>query len=398
MKSDSCKRVNKKENRLEYIISQDIGIKINLEDVYRTRTNHYYNIPRQTLQNISDHYDVAVTEKRANELLANAKLLNRRTGGDVGVTDYISNNNICGQVVKREALEAVSKEEKLKEEEAIKRSIAREEKKNQLKLIMQQSTVEEPLKSYIKRLKSNNLKLVRALSKKASQCSRLKWCKSLLLETANRYTISSSRWHRLHPDACNFYFGYQTWKELKVYLRIFCRNIRSFSTCVSAKLRCDRTSYQPFEKCLMWLMRNRTGAELQFIAGIFGIKSIKSVSRYIIEVSPYFSTAGLELSKLDITDQYLRDETPVTYKSSSLPLIGGLIDAKDFMIEQPRNSGIGRRHSFSDKVHHAAFRSLPLTTKSGLVVDHSYPVLGACSESNLLKQMGREKQDYCPFD
>jgi len=363
-----------------------------------TRTNQYYNIPRQTLENIRDHYDDALVKKTAKELKDTAKLVSRRTSGDVEVTDYISNSNTCGQLVKREALQALEKEKKLKEEEAIKKSIAREKEKNQLKLIMQQSTVEEPLKSYIKRLKSSSLKLVRALHKKASQCNRLKWCKSLLLETANRYTVSSSRWHILHPSACNFYFGYPTWKELKVYLRIFCRNIRNFSTCVSAKLRCDRTSYQPFEKCLMWLMRNRTGAELQFIAGIFGIKSIKSVSRYIIEVSPYFSTAGLELSKLDITDQYLKDETPVTYKSSNLPSVGGLIDAKDFMIEQPRSSGIGRRHSFSDKVHHSAFRSIPLTLKSGLVVDHSYPVLGACSESNLLKQMGREKQDYCPFD
>ena len=137
------------------MISQATGMVINLEDAYLTGTNHYYNIPRQTLQNISDHYDVALVEKRAKELLDNAKLLNRQTGGDVGVTYNLSNSTICDQVVKREALEVVRKEEKLKEEEAIKRSTAREEKKIQFKLIMQQSTVEEPLKLYIKRLKTN---------------------------------------------------------------------------------------------------------------------------------------------------------------------------------------------------------------------------------------------------
>jgi hypothetical protein len=109
------------------MISQAIGIEINLEASYLTRTNQYYNIPRQTLENIRDHYDDALVKKTAKELKDNAKLLSQRTGGDVGVTYYISNSTICGKVVKREALQARRKEEKLKEEEAIKRSTAREE-------------------------------------------------------------------------------------------------------------------------------------------------------------------------------------------------------------------------------------------------------------------------------
>ena len=82
----------------------------------------------------------------------------------------------------------------------------------------------------------------------------------------------------------------------------------------------------------MWLMRHRTGFDLHPISDIFGVGCNKKVSSFITRFSKHFNSIGLQLSKLDVTTDYMEVETPLAYKKSNLPLIGALIDGKDFMI------------------------------------------------------------------
>jgi len=394
LKDDSCRVINNKENRLEYIISKDIGIKANLQTTYLTKDCRYYNMPRETLQSITEYFQVAKVEMEAKNLQAEAIIFNIESNNKVSIADYIAGSNSSKQNVRRVALQMHSSNE-----EKRLASAAVEARDRNLKEAL--ATIEEPLKSYIKNLKKTKMKLLKSLKKKESRSvalkERLLLYRNLTLATVSRYTVTSDKWHSLNPEACLYYFGYQTWQELKIYLLIFFRSMKKFSTEISTAVKGMPSRYLPFEKCLMWLMRHRVGLDLRPISDIFGVGCIKKVSRFITHVTPYFSSTGLQLSKLDITTEYLSAEAPLAYKTSKLPPIAALVDGKDFMIEQPRNNGLGRRHSYSDKVHHAAFRSIPLVLKTGLVIDHSYPVLGSCSESSLLKTMGRDKHGYCPF-
>jgi purine-nucleoside phosphorylase len=111
LKDDSCRVINNKENRLEYIISKDTGIKANLQTTYLTKDCRYYNMPRETLQSITEYFQVAKVEMEAKNLQAEAIIFNIESNNKVSIADYIAGSNSSKQNVRRVALQMHSSNE-----------------------------------------------------------------------------------------------------------------------------------------------------------------------------------------------------------------------------------------------------------------------------------------------
>jgi len=105
LKDDSCRVINNKENRLEYIISKDIGIKANLQKTYYTKDGRYYNMPRETLQSTTDYFEATKVEIEAKNLQAEAVIFSIESQNEVSIADYIANSNSSKQNVRRVALQ-----------------------------------------------------------------------------------------------------------------------------------------------------------------------------------------------------------------------------------------------------------------------------------------------------
>ena len=116
-------------------------------------------------------------------------------------------------------------------------------------------------------------------------------------------------------------------------------------------------SMTEFEKCLLTKMRIHRGYPQSTLGLIWG-RSVTRVSEFISEWAPRWGEAGEDLSILDISEEFLVDTYPESYKSQfGVPVVGStkggicaVPDGKDFMTEVPRSNTVLTRASHSDKV------------------------------------------------
>ena len=119
----------------------------------------------------------------------------------------------------------------------------------------------------------------------------------------NRRSITNEQWHEDHPNQCKDLFGFNNFKEFKVYLSCFWPD--DFGT--EESFQCFDDDAQPistFEKCLITKMRFHRKLTLEHLSGIWNRHRTK-IGQYILEWAPRWGAKGLELSILDLKDEYI---------------------------------------------------------------------------------------------
>ena len=96
----------------------------------------------------------------------------------------------------------------------------------------------------------------------------------------------------------------------------------------------------------------------------------------------------MQLSRLDISKEYLDAVCPAVYKSSGLSNVASLADGKDFLIHTPRKRTVLTRACRSDKMKASAVRCITWTTPHGLCFEHTDLVLARFSENGLVELWG----------
>jgi hypothetical protein len=147
------------------------------------------------------------------------------------------------------------------------------------------------------------------------------------------------------------------------------------------------TPITEYEKCLITLMRFHRRVTLVHLELIWG-RHFTTIGQYIQEWAPKLGNAGLQISILDITEEFLHYAMPEDFKEAGLAKVGVLVDGKVFMTHECRvHNGI-KRAQYSDEVHHGGVLMHEWILPCGLSVEHTPLYLARLSESALVRLWG----------
>ena len=112
------------------------------------------------------------------------------------------------------------------------------------------------------------------------------------------------------------------------------------------------------------------------------------VGKIIKQWAPRWANVGLDLSILDITDDYLEKEVPDKNVDLGKPRLVFLVDGKDYLCAPKRSDTTIEKAQFSSKNEKTAARDLTLSTPAGLVFEESPLFCGRAGERQIIEWMG----------
>jgi len=208
----------------------------------------------------------------------------------------------------------------------------------------------------------------------------------------SRATLCSDEWHRSHPKAARHLFGFDTWRETRMWLLLLWDDLQLPTQERGSGL--SDAHMTPFEKCLLCKMRIHRAYPLETLALMWG-RATSSACEYCNEWMPRWGEAGEDLSTLDITPAHLRHTYPDAYEKEGMHKVCAQVDGKDFMTHTDRSNTVITRASHSNKVEHTAGRCMSWSTAAGLMFEHTDMYLGRVSEKKLVELWG-PRLKKCP--
>jgi hypothetical protein len=209
----------------------------------------------------------------------------------------------------------------------------------------------------------------------------------------SRVNLCSPKWHEEYPNACKEFFGFNKYRQMQIRLK--CWFFEKFTVYDHEKQErvenfevslCDGPM-SDYEKCLVTIMRFHRRTTLESLSAIWG-RFKSQISRYIAKWAPLLGNAGLQVSILDLTPEFLEYAMPEEYKSNGLDKVGALVDGKIFMTHECRvHNGI-KRAQYSDKVHHGGALMHDWILPCGLGFEHTPLYMGRVTESALVSLWG----------
>ena len=260
---------------------------------------------------------------------------------------------------------------------------------------------------YMKQIKARD-SMIKELSeqkdgfaKELLECEK-KYTEVKLKQGMSRETLSCDEWHDANPLACKEVYGFPTFFQLKVFLRCMFEEFSEggegkFETALTIRGRTDVDAISEFEKCLITVMRFHLRPTIKFLSAIWGRDSSR-ISRYIHEWAPKLGDAGLDLSILHITPEFLKHAMPRNYKDLGMDNVCCLVDGKVFMTHECRQHNGIKRAMCCDKVHHAGVLCHNWILPYGLTVEHTPLYLGRLSEPALVKLWGSSTKRELELD
>jgi hypothetical protein len=217
-----------------------------------------------------------------------------------------------------------------------------------------------------------------------------------------RANICSLEWHSEHPTASKELFGCPTFRQLQVRLRCFWselffpfdetlgKNVERFEF-HSLDDNHQNTPITEYEKCLITIMRFHRRITTKTLGLIWG-RGRSTINSYIHEWAPKLGEAGLQISILDLTPEFLSAAMPESFKELGLGRTGALVDGKVIMTNECRQHNGIKRGLYNDKTHHAGAIYLNWIVPYGLTFEHTALYLGRVTESTLVALWGSCKQ------
>ena len=218
----------------------------------------------------------------------------------------------------------------------------------------------------------------------------------------SRLQLGSVHWHRRHPDAAKFYFGFQTFHETVLYIAQFFWDVKQTTGQVQfdvlvGKLEVVPTNLTDFEQILLvkYFMqstpvRTRTG-------NVFGV-SRTTVLKYVNKWGPRWAKYGEHLSILPIPRDYFEREMPDEMVLLGLNKNAFLFDGKDTLSETIRKDDPQRRRQNSSKMNASAYRWLNFTSNAALSFEHSRAYFARATEESLVQLHGSYDKEKAPVE
>mmetsp|Transcript_14350 Transcript_14350/g.24033 ORF Transcript_14350/g.24033 Transcript_14350/m.24033 type:complete len:730 (-) Transcript_14350:42-2231(-) len=208
----------------------------------------------------------------------------------------------------------------------------------------------------------------------------------------SRLTIFNDEWHANHPDAARLLWGYNSWKETKLYVNVFFNGEVDVNYDPSANIRHTKEgdlkmpNLTPFERCMACRMFFHLFAHEQIIALCFD-KHRTRIGQILKEWAPKWASVGIDLSCLDITSDYLFKEVPDRNINLGKPRLV-FVDGKDWLISPKQNDTAVEKMSYSSKTEKTSARGLTFSSAGGLVFEWSPLFGGRGGERKIVEFMG----------
>jgi len=208
----------------------------------------------------------------------------------------------------------------------------------------------------------------------------------------SRLTIFNDEWHANHSDAARLLWGYNSWKETKLYVNVFFKGEVDVNYDPSANIRSSKEgdliipALTAFERCMACRMFFHVFAHEQIIAVCFDRHRTR-IGQILKEWAPKWADVGVDLSCLDITSDYLFKEVPDRNINLGKPRLV-FVDGKDWLISPKRNDTTVEKMSFSSKTDSTSTRGLTMSTAGGLVFEWSPLFGGRGGERKIIEFMG----------
>ncbi|MBT5401961.1 MAG: hypothetical protein HOL28_00800 [Crocinitomicaceae bacterium] len=198
-----------------------------------------------------------------------------------------------------------------------------------------------------------------------------------------RKNLLDDKWHEKYPAQCKDLFGFESFREMKIYFSCFWPEYFGDTENESCFKLKENGLISTFEKAAMTKMRFHRRVTLNHIAGIYGVH-YTLVCKYVQQWAPKWGMVGLNLSILDITPEYLEKSVPKEFTSAGLDKVAALVDGKIIATDNCRSNSTISRAMYSDKVKHAGALHHAWITPTGLTFDHTPLYLGRLTESRLV--------------
>jgi hypothetical protein len=221
----------------------------------------------------------------------------------------------------------------------------------------------------------------------------IKQFKQLLAESGglSRLTIFNDRWHENHPTAAKLLWGYNNWEETKLYVDAFFEGevdvaddpIHEITFLKDGTMKLPNLS--PFEQCMLCRLYFHCFSQQQLI-GLCFARHRTRIGQILKVWAPKWANIGDDLSHLDITADYLSKEVP----NKNLELNRGKAvypDGKDWHMGTKRNDTAVAKSTYSSKNDEDAFRSVCMSTATGLVFEPSPAFAGRAGERQIIRYM-----------
>ena len=226
--------------------------------------------------------------------------------------------------------------------------------------------------------------LKEARSKLANTTQELSESLEFAMIGLTRSNITDSEWHAMNPEFWHFCTGIgSNFDEGLLILDALWPGLTDTGAGMN-----PGDSLTHLEACIMTRMRMRKALEIEFLSKIFG-RSHGRISTLVNSWAPRWGAAGLDLSDLDYTEDFIKVSCPQAYQDMHMEKVAVLVDGTDVMTDACRTSSSIKRLGFSDKVHHQGVRGLTYTAPCGLNVIHTNLFFARTSEGALVTEFGR---------
>lgn len=207
----------------------------------------------------------------------------------------------------------------------------------------------------------------------------------------SRRTLLDSVFYENHDKGARDMLGFHSLSEFLTYAELFFPDVSA-----DVQLLLDKgpaaiytqRHLTKLEVCLLSKIAITAGFKYERLASIFGLKSKSQVGNIIKKWDPRWGWAGMLISHLDITADYLNKERPDEYVENDLADVGSQCDGKDYKCETFRKSSTLNRLVQSSKVKTSALRDITWSTPTGLVWMYSPLILARATESGIVQWMG----------
>lgn len=206
----------------------------------------------------------------------------------------------------------------------------------------------------------------------------------------SRISLLNPDFHNKYQKAARHLIGFESLSEFFVYAGVFFPDIMPDIDLLLGKgpsAIYSKRNFTKLEGCLIAKMAIRTGWNFSRLGYVFGVSS-RRISQIISKWDPRWGWAGLLISHLDISADYLNKERPDEYVENDLADVGSQCDGKDYKCETFRKSSTLNRLVQSSKVKMSALRDITWSTPTGLVWMYSPLILARATESGIVQWMG----------
>ena len=207
----------------------------------------------------------------------------------------------------------------------------------------------------------------------------------------SRLTMLNDEWHDKHKDAAWLLWGYNSWDETKLYVKAYFPELdTSYDPSKHIQQSKDGGFRLPnlsdFERCMITRMFFHSFSR-QNIVAMFIDRDRTAIGKIIKQWAPRWANVGIDLSILDITDDYLTKEVPDKNIDLGKPHLV-YVDGKDYLCAPKRSDTTIEKAQFSSKNEKTAARDLTLTTAIGCVFEQSPLFCGRGGERQIVEWMG----------